>query len=54
VTKKYLCHECGCDEKHYDAIQSVREILKEWAPDISSTTEQSYYDQIIKALDGSQ
>jgi hypothetical protein len=48
--QKFFCEECGCDENHYEAIERVREILKGWAPDISSTTEQSYYDQIVKAL----
>jgi hypothetical protein len=30
MTNKYLCHECGCDENHYEALERVRELSVKW------------------------
>ena len=40
--------------KLQDTIDRVREVLQEWEQDISNTTEQKYYERIVKALDGEQ
>lgn len=40
--------------KNLDAVNRVREILREWENDIASTTEQYYFNQILEALDGEQ
>ncbi len=54
MTEKYLCHECGCDENHYDAIQRVRELAKELRekPAFVNYTAWACSEEIIKALDG--
>lgn len=54
MTEKYLCHECGCDENHYDAIQRVRELAKELRekPAFVNYTAWACSEEINKALDG--
>ena len=42
-----ISREEGREEMRY----IIREILSEWSQDISSTTEESYYNHILKVLE---
>ena len=42
----------GLANEYKQAIERVREILQEWYQDISNTTEEKYYERIVKALNG--
>ena len=50
------CNRCTVARKQgrQEIIDRVRKVLMYWVYDISNTTEQDYYMQIVEALDGEQ
>jgi hypothetical protein len=55
IKGKYCkCNNCKIsrEEGREEIRYLVNTILSEWSQDISSTTEESYYDRILKVLEG--
>ena len=48
------CNRCTLARKQgrQEVIKNVHEILLEWSVDISNSTEEKYYERIVKVLDG--
>lgn len=52
--KYCVCNNCKIsrEEGREEIRYIIREILSDWSQDISSTTEEDYYNRILKILDG--